>query len=32
MLKLWPLALRMIKAGFNTDTDGLAGNPPGCFI
>ena len=37
MLKLWPIALRMIKAGFNTDTDGLAGiqeladNPTGLF-
>ena len=26
MLKLSPMALRMIKAGFNADTDGLAGN------
>ena len=25
MLKLSPMALRMIKAGFNADTDGLAG-------
>ncbi len=25
MLKLSPTALRMIKAGFNADTDGLAG-------
>jgi naphthoate synthase len=25
MLALSPMALRMIKAGFNADTDGLAG-------
>ena len=26
-----PLALRMIKASMNADTDGLAGNPTTCW-